>query len=345
MEFMGLIGKYPTNRALTEQELAHQLKQNDRLELTPRYQLSVIKMNSTFLETVDKWYGWKGAATAIASAILVAIVASLGWLGAELVLEGLGVIESELDPDSAMINGFGMLAMVFLFVVLLVWILKKESFAFTHYPVRYNRKSRIVHFFRTDGTILSYPWDKLFFTLGYIPISNLWEVRAHVLDADKMKVRETFALSYSGMLDARDVAPNAAGSSSVDFVRAHWEFIRRYMEDGPEEVSKQVQFCMPIDQRRESVRLSFERIFANFASAPALIYLAMFPFCFIISLFRLFAIHTSKIPVWSAEVEDNCIVEPNDPYAIEGAVDGERVAVYPESAHAAGVRFCPSRAL
>jgi hypothetical protein len=35
-----------------------------------------------------------------------------------------------------------------------------------------------------------------------------------------------------------------------DFVRAHWEFVRRYMEDGPEAVSSLVKFCMPIELQR-----------------------------------------------------------------------------------------------
>lgn len=299
-------------------------------------------MNSTFLETVDKWYGWKGSATTITSAVLVVLVGIFGWMGITLVLEGTGILASELEANVAMANGFGMLAVLFVFSSGVIWILRKESFAFTHYPVRYNRKNRMVYFFRTDGTVLSYPWDKLFFTLGYIPVSNLWEVRAHVLDANRTKVCETFSLSYSGMLDARDTEHNAANFSSADFVRAHWEFIRRYMEDGPEEISKQVQFCMPIDQKRESIKLSFERIFANFAGAPILIYIVMFPICIIVSLFRLIAIHTSKIPVWPAEVAASCVVEPNDPYAIEGAPDGERIAVYPEAAQAAGVRFFSS---
>jgi hypothetical protein len=338
MEFSGLIGKYPTNRTLTEQERAHQLEQRRRLTLTPHYQLSVIKMNSTFLETVDKWYAWKGAATTFTLVIILAICNTLGWLGFELVLEGLGVLESALDSVSAIANGLGLLGVVLIFLVLLAWILRKESFAYTHYPVRYNRKNRTVYFFRTDGTASSCSWDNLFFTLVHIPVSNLWEVRAHVLDPSRQTVCETFALSYSGTLDASDVACGTTDYSSSDFVRAHWEFIRRYMEEGPQEISKQVQFCMPIDRKRESVRLSFERIFANFAGGPTLLYIVMFPFCFVISLFRLFAIHTSKIPVWPAEVEASCMIEPDDPYAIEGAADGERVSVYPESARAAGVR-------
>lgn len=217
--------------------------------------------------------------------------------------------------------------------------MRKESFAHTHYPVRYNRKNRTVYFFRTDGTASSCSWDNLFFTLGYIPVANLWEVRAHVMDASRSIVCETFVLSYSGSLDATDVACGTTEFSSSDFVRAHWEFIRRYMEEGPEEISRQVQFCMPIDRKRESVRLGFERIFANFAGAPGLIYIVMFPFCLIISLFRIFAIHTSKVPVWPEEVEANCLVEPNDPYAIEGGVHGERVAVFPDAALSTGARF------
>lgn len=342
MEFSGLIGKYSINRPLTDLERVHQLKQRNRLNLTPHYQLSVIQMNSTFLETVDKWYGWKGAATTIASMVLLVISATLGFLGVELVLEGLGFLESQLDQKIAMANGLGMIAVISLFASGLIWILKKESFAFTHYPVRYNRKNRKVYFFRTDGTILTCSWDDLFFTLGYIPVSNLWEVRAHVLDANSDTVCETFALSYAGVLSAKDIAHGVKDFSSEDFVRAHWEFIRRYMEDGPEEISRQIQFCMPIDRKRESSRLSFERILANFAGAPPLLYVAMFPFCLVVSLFRLFAIRTSKIPIWPSEVEASCLIELNDPYAIQGAADGTRTPVFPDAAREADVRFCSS---
>lgn len=171
-------------------------------------------------------------------------------------------------------------------------------------------------------------------------MSNLWEVRAHILDADKKTVRETFALSYSGMIEAEDLARNVSKFSSKDFVRAHWEFIRRYMEERPEEISSQIQFCMPIDQKRENARLGFERIFANFAGAPALLYVAMFPFCLVVSVFRIFAIRISKIPSWPVEVEASCAIEPNDPYAIKETDDGECVAVYPEAVLAAGVGFC-----
>jgi hypothetical protein len=57
---------------------------------------------------------------------------------------------------------FGLLALA------LIWLLRKESFAYTHYPMRFNRKTRTVHVFRPNGTVLSVPWDQLYFTLGHM---------------------------------------------------------------------------------------------------------------------------------------------------------------------------------
>ena len=71
MEFTGIFVKYPVNRPLTEQERAQQLKQGQRLNVEPLYQLSVIKMNFTYLESVDKWFGWKGFLTLVALAFML----------------------------------------------------------------------------------------------------------------------------------------------------------------------------------------------------------------------------------------------------------------------------------
>jgi hypothetical protein len=87
-----------------------------------------------------------------------------------------------------------------------------------------------------------------------------------------------------------------------------------------------------------------ERIFANIAGAPFVLYWMMFPFCLVVSLFRLIAMRTSKIPQWPKEVDASCAIDPDDPYAIEGDANGDRVAVFPEAARDAGVGFCaPAR--
>ena len=334
MEFSGLIRGYRVDRVLSEQEKMHHLKQGQRLNLEPHYQLSVIKLNSHYLECVDKWFGWKGVLTAVMS--IVIFIFSVGFLG-------ISAVTLTSPPDLRPANESWMIcaviaAMIFPVIATAIWMLKKESFSYTHSPLHFHRVSRMVHVFRTNGTVLSVPWDKIFFTLGHLRQWNEWEVRGHVLGPDNLTVRETFSLSYVGSLATADTVPNVQYSSQ-DFVRAHWEFIRRYMEECPQAVSSQIQFCIPVDGRYESFGVGMERVFANFAGAPFLIYWMMFPFCLVVSIFRWFAMRTSKIPQWPQEIEDSCKVETDDPYAIEGAADGERVAVFPAAAQAAGAHF------
>jgi hypothetical protein len=94
MDLHGLIPKYPVNRLLTEQERAQQLKQTERLHIAPLYQLCVIKLNSTYLESVDKWFAWKGVLTAVTLAFMTVVIAA--WLGVLYLL---------LQDSAAMLRG------------------------------------------------------------------------------------------------------------------------------------------------------------------------------------------------------------------------------------------------
>ncbi|MFC3461206.1 DUF6708 domain-containing protein [Massilia haematophila] len=264
--------------------------------------------------------------------VLVMVNATLGWGAFKWILEAAGVLPSPFSSEFLYANGIGMAGVVGCLSWGAIWLLRKESFAYTHYPIRFNRKTRTIHVFRIDGTVLSTSWDKVFFTLVKMPPWDEWEVRGHVLEADGVAVKETFALSCVDSLDARDAIPGATESSSRDFVRAHWEFIRRYMEEGPDVVSEQVKFCMPVNDRHEKIRVSIERVFANIAGAPLVFYWMLFPFCIAISFFRLIAMRTSKIPQWPDDVEMDCQIEIGDPYAFEGNSAGERVNLFPDAA-------------
>ena len=66
MDYFGLIQKFKINRELTDEERTNQLKRKQRLEVVPTYGLAVTRMNSTFLESVDKFYGDKGFLSVIA---------------------------------------------------------------------------------------------------------------------------------------------------------------------------------------------------------------------------------------------------------------------------------------
>lgn len=78
----GLIWKYKTDRPLTEEERELQLKQRVRLSNEPADQLALIAINSTYLESIDKYFSWKGWLT---TWMLVAMALSV-WAWAFLSL-------------------------------------------------------------------------------------------------------------------------------------------------------------------------------------------------------------------------------------------------------------------
>ncbi|QYF91778.1 hypothetical protein KY495_13325 [Massilia sp. PAMC28688] len=322
MDFTGLIGKFPVNRPLTEMDRKYQLRQDLRLEIAPSDQLAVIRLNSTFLETVDKWYGWRGFTTAFALTVLLMFVPGFGLLAFDYILKLLGLAPTKLSTQSLATSllFFGIL------LALVGWsmlsLLRKESFAYTHYPVRYNRKAGIVHYFQTDGEVRSVPWRDVFFTV--VPGSNFWAIRGHVLGIDNKTVLDTFAVGPAGSIKSHLADPATKQYEFPDAVRAHWEFIRRYMEEGPAEPNRIVHFCVPVSDSKETPAAGFRRVFANFAGSSLLFRIVIAPFCLWVILGRLFATATSKLPQWPAEIEDACAIEPHDPYAIRGDAKNDR---------------------
>ena len=321
MDNTGLTSKFPVNRPPTSQEKEVRLNQKIRLAVEPHYQLCVIKANSIFLESIDKWYGEKGLITAIVIAEMLIFGITFGsivwmWAFNELVNYAIGV------------------GIVLVFILTgLTYLLKKESFAYTHYPMRFNRSSRTVHVFQPNGTVLSAPWDEIFFTMGQADnVHKFWNVFGHILAEDRLTVIKTFALSVS----------ETSGPDGITLLKSHWEFIRRYMEDGPEPILGQVEFCLPISERRESFVFGVRRMLANSSSATPIMYpviLLSMIFSLTTVPFRYFAIRTSKIPRWPAAIEQECAIPSNDPYAIYGDSRGGRCAVFPAAASAAGVMF------
>src|SRR5690606_20426299 len=182
---------------------------------------------------------------------------------------------------------------------------------YTHYPIRLNRKTRNVYVFRADGSVLTVPWDKLFFTLDFEQTvsGRMWENRAHVLESDGKTVRETFTLGVW----------STGSAGGLRKLRSHWEFYRRYMDEGPKAVAKHVKHCMPVDSKRESIRFGFERIFVESAAGlenplTVVLWLLMLPLNLLSVLGRWIAMQTSKIPKWPVDVEAANVVDPGDPY-------------------------------
>lgn len=116
------------------------------------------------------------------------------------------------------------------------------------------------------GTVLAVKWDKEISTLGRLNQRAEHEVRSHILANDGKTIEETFALSCADFIPSQTVT--LGQSLGNDPVRAHWEFIRRYMEVGPESIISNVNYIQPIETRRETLSESLKRIFHNNAKSP-----------------------------------------------------------------------------
>lgn len=294
MEYTGLARKYPINRPLTEGERERQLRQGKRLEVDPAYQLSVIRMNSTYVELVDKFFEWKGFLTAVVLATLPLIA---GMTHTLLVVHPPG------ESGGALEDVFFFALVVVPFACGAAWVLFKDAFTYTHYPIRLNRKTRMVYVFRIDGTVLSVPWDEVFFCIGSLPQYN-WEIQGHVLDADGKTVRETFAFPQI-----------AAGRSESELLKHYWEFVRRYMEDeNLAPIHAHAQYVLPISDKRESFRMGWERRRYLVGSVPFPLQWLMLAIYVITYPGRWIAMRTSMLPKWPEEIEATCRVEAGDPF-------------------------------
>lgn len=295
--------RYPIDRPLTDEERVHRYRQKVTGKAPPMDFLSVIKVNSRYIELVDRWYPIKGFNTWLGACIA----------GVSSLISG-GIIWAFFWAPVTDQRG----ALWFMLLVLLPiclgmiwggwWLIRTECGRWTHYPIRLNRETRQVHVFRQDGTVLTVPWDELFITLGTAraPLTDTtYDLRAHVLDADGKTVRESFTLGYPSPL---------GNTESID---KFWSFLQPYMEapDGVEQTHRYLKgagFLAPLDGRKEGLRWNIARSFMLAAHWPWLQFLGS-PFLGLNAVGRMLAMATSKQPRWPNEVEAANAIEQGDP--------------------------------
>ena len=299
--------RYAVNRPLTDEERALRYRQGSPGNAEPNDFLSVIRYTSSYIDLVDRWYPITGLNVWLG---LMGIAVSLGVTGffswsLAFDLEG-------LRADEWWVPWVGWGILVPFGCALLAggaWLVKSECFRWTHYPMRLNRRTRQVHVFRQDGTVLTVPWDDLFIVRGEAksPIAGTtYDLRAHVLDADGVTVRESFSLGYTFPRD----------ENSMD---KFWAFLQPYMEaaDGVERGYRGLKssLLMPLHGRKEGWRWSIVRTFAPGWPYPWTHVLLCVPLA-LTALGRMLAMWTSKPPVWPAEVEAASRIDANDPYVL-----------------------------
>lgn len=304
MDYSGLVFAYRGNRPLTEEEQSQHLSVHDKVEGEVIYQGICTEFNSTYMEVIDKYYGWKGWLSMWMGGLALGVTY---WL-IEIISISVKRFNTltELQKQNDLFS-IGFVLFLFLPILLfLLYALKKELFTLTHYPVRLNRKTRRVHVMMLNGEVLSVPWEEVYWHIGRGGQSALalGSVRGHVLSEDGQTVLKTFDVGQvSGYPDSED-----------RWLGRHWEFMRRYMEEGPQAVVDKVDFCMPIAEKKESYWFGLQVLLSQFNGMFLPMYLFALPFVLVSSVVRWCVLKTQKIPRWPQEVEAQCQIEAGDPY-------------------------------
>lgn len=302
MYYVGLIQKFKVNRPLEAEDRKMRLRQDRKFFQKPTSALSVTKINSTYLEVVDKFYSWKGGLTALGLFIVGFSIAAAVAPGYIMFIEHWPDLVRAQRIEASVVFALIVVVISVPFFCLGFWTIRRESFRYTHYPIRLNRKARKVYVFRLDGTVLETPWDDLYITMGPAAPSRIfgtdWDLRAHVLDADGDTVRETFAFGEV---------------SDPENLRHYFSYLQRYMEEGPEAVAQYTPHCLDISDKRETASFGFKRLWLNMHGWIA-IQVLMLPLFVFSALGRVIAMRTSRIPQWPTEVEAANRIQPGDPW-------------------------------
>ncbi|KVO39286.1 hypothetical protein WT19_12115 [Burkholderia stagnalis] len=272
-----------------------------------------IRMNSTYLELVDGYHTNRG----LMSIIGVLAFVLCAWFFYQLF--SVAIFDHYMDQnwnrhdERRMLLAIGVCSLILLATILgSVTFLRKigEWFGYTHYPIRLNRRTRMVYVFRGDGTVLKASWDDVYFALRV----NMQVAGVRTLGIcglvlkDSKTVEEMFVFGYA--------------SSSREYCLRHWEFIRRYMEEGPRAVlnAPGLGLYLPIADKRETLYQGWIELVSNDAWNPVFKWL-MFPFHVAFFIGRLVNRVTSKVPRWPADVEAACRIEPGDPYVRDSSLN------------------------
>lgn len=281
---------FRVNRYLDNDDLYNRLVQGYRRDEIKQKDLmndlSIIKLNSTFLEVTDAHYKDRGFVSLV---VLFFFVLEFYFLVDMLFL-------------SSIYEWFGVTLSLSL-LIMTPFFLKFECFIYTHYPIRFNRKKQLVHLFRINGEVQTVPWKDIYFAMrrekpdGLTP--NMWYLCGHLLAEDGITVIDTFTVSM--------YAPKKI------YVLRFWELIRRYMEDknGVKEVADISSWFLPINERKEPFGIGLWMLTMRCGFIGSII---MLPVNIAHAAARWLTFQTSKIPQWTPEVEALCHISEYDPY-------------------------------
>jgi len=207
----------------------------------------------------------------------------------------------------------------------------KNTYPYTHHAVRFCRRTRRVYAYVPRVSVFSklkpfidISWDDAFFVAHndgvLIPGVDQyrWFLSLYELDHPRK-------LNQALIKNAVIIGVPAEGSDMRDKqMLGQWEFIRRYMEEGPEAVPVPGTM-LPIAFRRETLWQGFRMLIGS--KGDLVIQAMFFPLMLVAAPFRWLQMHIAPKLSWPAYVEAACVIAPDDEFHYEADKHGRTVKV------------------
>ena len=301
MAWDGII-RVKLNRPLMEEEVASQLKVSVAASEHPNDNFSVFEKNETFLETANAQFHERGMLT-YGGLFAVPLLAYAAFGILDMMLNVPDAVRKSGNLVAGLIGFGGLELCVLALLMAVLWGLHTELFTWTRLPIRFNRRTRMVHAYRGAGGngIISVAWDKAFFFIesrgqGFISRTNTYNIRCHVLD-ERQYVVQSFSVGKS-VASLRDEL-GQQGAQTVSTLANEFEYIRRYMEEGasmlpePELVPTQVSL-----RNSMKIWLRTARRVMRSGNPVAVPVLVLIPFAALTGVLHYIGQLTSRQPAW-----------------------------------------------
>ena len=269
----------------------------------------VIRFNSTFVEVMDSWEFIRGRATALALPMWAALFFAISMFLFAIYSLYFKQVYWSIGIISCLTIG-----LVYLFYSNYK-MAKYDLFGYTHYPIRFNRKTQKVYAFSPQQQkIIELNWQDLRFSAVKDDFDI--ELRASLVNADNIVEEEI-------------IFPFITKIYGKELVDQHLAFFKAYMQgDDLKSINAAIPEFFDVYNRKETFKESFERVYMQFDGEEiiqqtrpaepdngiATVAFALFP----LIILRRLGLYFSKIPQWPTHIEKECQIDIKDPYDSTG---------------------------
>lgn len=293
--YSGWMREFPEGGFLSPQENASRFSPKVEQDVAPDERASLVHFNSTYVDLIDRRFRLRGM---VSTTMVLLGTIGLFLLGFFLLFT---LVIPNLEGDFWDWVMYAMIAVCVVGAPVLFWhtTLKYEFYTYVWYPARFNRRNRMVYFFTggKEGAV-RVPWDDAVFYIGRGTTQDfLRDLRCSIVE-DRV-VKRTFAIGHY--------------FDDEQKIKGIWEFVRRYMENGPEAVVDS------IDDRQMnlSVKPCWRNCYLFVAASlgPAMLgaRFVLMPLLLPLVLCRWLVLKSCCMPKWPQWVEDECAIDANDP--------------------------------